>query len=102
MTEVEMGGWHHRPDGHESEQAVGDGDGQGNLACCSPWGHKELDTAELLNSKIYISVCVCVCISLPDISDGKESACNVGDQGSILGLGRSPREGKATHSSLLA
>ena len=46
MTEVEMGGWHHRPDGHESEQAVGDGDGQGNLACCSPWGFKELDMTE--------------------------------------------------------
>ena len=44
MTEVEMGGWHHRLDGHESVQAVGDGDGQGSLACCSPWGGKELDT----------------------------------------------------------
>ena len=41
-----MGGWHHQPDGHESEQAVGDGDGQGNLACCSPWGGKELDMTE--------------------------------------------------------
>ena len=37
----EMVGWHHRLDGHESEQAVGDGEGQGSLACCSPWALKE-------------------------------------------------------------
>jgi len=39
-TEDEMVGWHHRLNGHEFEQALGDGDGQGSLACCSPWGHK--------------------------------------------------------------
>ena len=43
---VEMVEWHHRLDGHESEQALGDGDGQGGLACCSPWGRKESDTTE--------------------------------------------------------
>ena len=43
MTEDEMGGWHHRPDGHEFEQAPEVGDGQGSLLCCSPWGCKELD-----------------------------------------------------------
>ena len=43
MTEDEMVGWHHRLDGHESEQAPGGGDGQGSLASCSPWGCKELD-----------------------------------------------------------
>ena len=37
------------PDGHEFEQAPGGGDGQGSLACCSPWGHKESDTTEQLN-----------------------------------------------------
>ena len=37
-TEDEMVGWHHRLDGHEFEQAPGVGDGQGRLACCSPWG----------------------------------------------------------------
>ena len=47
-TEDEMTGWHHRLDGHEFEQALGVGDGQGNLAC-SPWGHKELDTTEWLH-----------------------------------------------------
>jgi len=44
MTEDEMVGWHHRLDRHEFEQASGVGDGQGSLACCGPWGHKELDT----------------------------------------------------------
>ena len=42
-------GWHHWLDGHEFEQAPGVGDGQGGLACCSPWGCKELDTTEQLN-----------------------------------------------------
>ena len=48
-TENEMVGWHHRLDGHEFKQAPGVGDGQGGLACCSPWGLKELDTTERLN-----------------------------------------------------
>ena len=48
-TEDEMVGRHHRLDGHESEQAPGVGDGQGGLASCSPWGHKESDTTEWLN-----------------------------------------------------
>ena len=46
MTEDEMVGWHHRLDGHEFEEASGLGDGQGSLACCSPWGHKELEMTE--------------------------------------------------------
>ena len=46
MTENEMVGWHHWLNGHEFEQALGVGDGQGNLACCSPWGCKGLDTTE--------------------------------------------------------
>ena len=46
ITEDEMVGWHHRLNGHESEQTLGDSEGQGSLACCSPWGHKELDTTE--------------------------------------------------------
>ena len=50
MTEDEKFGWHHRPDGHEFEQALRVGDGQGSLACCSPWGHKESDTTGPLNS----------------------------------------------------
>ena len=46
MTEDEMAGWHHRLDGHESEQAPEVGDGQGRLACCSPLGGKESDTTK--------------------------------------------------------
>ena len=46
MTEGEMVGWHHRLNGHEFEQALGDGEGQGSLGCCSPWGHKESDMTE--------------------------------------------------------
>ena len=44
-----MVGWYHQLNGHEFEQALGDGEGQGTLACCSPWGHKESDTTEQLN-----------------------------------------------------
>ena len=39
----EMVGWHHQLNGHELEQALGNGEGQGSLACCSPWGRKESD-----------------------------------------------------------
>ena len=48
-TEDEIVGWHHRLNGHESEWTPGVGDGQGGLACCGPWGRKELDTTERLN-----------------------------------------------------
>ena len=52
MTEDEMIGWHPRLYGHEFEQALRDGEGQGSLECCSPWGHKESGMAEQLsNSK---------------------------------------------------
>ena len=49
MTGDEMVGWYHQLDGHEFEQALGVGDGQGSLVCCSPWSHKELDMTEPLN-----------------------------------------------------
>ena len=48
-TEDEVVGWHHRLNGHEFEQVPGVGDGQGSLACCSPWGCKESDMTEWLN-----------------------------------------------------
>ena len=49
LTEDEMIGWHHRLEGHEFEQALGVGDGQRSLVCCSPCGCKELDQTEGLN-----------------------------------------------------
>ena len=45
MTEDKLAGWHHRLNGHEFEQALGDGEGLGSLACYSPWGHKDSDTS---------------------------------------------------------
>ena len=71
-----MVGWHHRLNGYEFEQALEDGDGQGSLVCCSPWGCKESDTTEQLNFrknlergycfawKSLASVQVCVAKSL--------------------------------------
>ena len=49
MTEEGMVGGHHRLNGHEFEQAPGNGEGQGSLACCSPWGCKDSDMTEQLN-----------------------------------------------------
>ena len=79
----EMFGWHHRLDGQEFEQAPVVGDGQGSLACCSPWGHEELDTTEWLNWTE----------GLPWWLSGKESTCSAGatgDDGSVPGSGISP------------
>jgi len=70
MTEDEMVGWHHRLDGHEFEQAPGDGEGQGRLACCSPRGHRESDMSEQLNnnkmtndSKHLFMCLLAICVS---------------------------------------
>ena len=50
MTENEMAEWHHQLNGHEFQQALGDGKGQGYLECYSPWGHKQSDKTEILNN----------------------------------------------------
>ena len=50
-TKDEMVGWHHWLNGHEAEQTLGDSEGQGSLACCSPWVRKESDMTEWLNKK---------------------------------------------------
>ena len=58
MTKAEMVGWHHQLNGHESEQAPGDGEGQGSLVCCSPCGRKEhLVTEQLNNNKHVYKLC---------------------------------------------
>ena len=69
MTEDKMVGWHHQLNGHEFELALGDGEGQESLACCSPWGHRELNRTEQLNNNEskYGFVCSCAtqsCLSL--------------------------------------
>ena len=84
MTEDEMAGWHHRFNGHEFGWTPGVGDGQGGLACCNSWGCKESDMTKQLNWTE---------LNWTDGSDGKESAFNVGDLGSIPGFGRSPGGG---------
>ena len=56
VTEDEMVGWHHWLNGHEFEQTPGDSEGQGSLACISPWGCKESDTTEQLNNNKYLRV----------------------------------------------
>ena len=56
IKEDEMVGWHHWLNGHEFEQTLGDGEGQGSLACRSPWGYKELDMTEQLNDNSYLLI----------------------------------------------
>ena len=56
MTEDEMVGWHHWLNGREFEQAPGGGEGQGSLACCSPWSSKDVDTTERLNNSSSVPV----------------------------------------------
>ena len=58
VTEDEMVGWHHRLSGHKFEQTLGDSEGQGSLACCSPWGRRESGMTEWLKSK-FLQPCVC-------------------------------------------
>ena len=57
ITEDEMVGWYHRLNGHDFEQALGDCEGQGSLVCCSPWGRKESDVTERLNSSTDAHYC---------------------------------------------
>ena len=56
MTKDEMGGWHHQLNGHEFGYALGVGDGQGGLLCCSPWGHKESDMTEQLKAEVRLII----------------------------------------------
>ena len=58
LAKDEMVRWHHRLNGHESEQTPGDGEGQGSLECCSPWGCKESDMTESMNNNKLISLAI--------------------------------------------
>ena len=93
-TEDEMVGWHHRLNGHGFGWTLGVGDGQGGLACCDSWGHKESDMTERLNwTELNIYTNIIFIYTLFGFSGslaGKESACNAGDPGSIPGFGKIP------------
>ena len=82
-----MVGWRHQLDGHEFKQALGDGEGQGGLLYCSPWGHKESGMTEQLNKQIHTHICVYMHTYMGFLSgsDGKESACHAGRLGLIPG-----------------
>ena len=62
-TDDKMVGWHHWLSGCKFEQALGDGEGQGSLVCCSPWSRKELDTIEQLNNKTCQNIDLCIYLS---------------------------------------
>ena len=72
MTEDEMVGWHHRLNGHGFGWTLGVGDGQGGLACCNSWGHKESGHNWVTELKFPFK-------GFPGGSVGNESACNAGD-----------------------
>ena len=87
VTENEMVGWHHWLNGHEFKQTPGDGDGQGSLVCCSPWGCKELNTTERLNNKNTFLLCV------------RWGHWGMKREHTILSLQNSPRAGRPTGTS---
>ena len=68
MTEDEMVGWHHQFNGHELGQTLGDSVGHGNLACCSPWGHKESDTTERLNNNKDLTVLISTILKVSEVA----------------------------------
>ena len=84
MTEDDMDRWHHQLDGHESEQAPVVGDGQGSLACCSPWGCKRIGhyrTTELnLNSfdnvHSFYNMSITLSRLIPSLSCGCYFTCS--------------------------
>ena len=76
-----MVGQHHSLDGHEFEQGLGIGEGQGSLACCSPWGHKDSDPTERLNCTVdKKQICQCKVILLLMACTLKNSLIQVSSQ----------------------
>ena len=66
-TEDEMVGWHHLFNEHEFEQILGDSERQGSLGCCSPWGHRELDTTEWLTKSQTHTIVTAVMVTWPHV-----------------------------------
>ena len=98
-TEDEMVGWHHRLYGHGFGWTLGVGDGQGGLACCVLWGHKESDTTERLNwTETYIWASQVALV----VKNPLANAGDIRDVLQSLGWKDPPEEGMATHSSILA
>ena len=67
MTEDDVAGWHRRHNGHESEQTPGDGERQGSLVCCCPWGHSERDVTETLNNNKRAGALNLSCLNLKSL-----------------------------------
>ena len=84
MTENQMVGQHHRLNGHEFEQTLGDSEGLGSLACCRSWDCEELDTTEQLSSNNKVVLV---------IKNPPADAGDTRDMDVIFGLGRSPGKG---------
>jgi len=78
MTEDEMVGWHDLLNGHEFEQTPADSEGQGGLVCCSPWGRKELDTAEQLNTTIFCGFTCDLQLELKLLLKERKKGCKEG------------------------
>ena len=78
-----MVGWHHQLSGHGLEQALGDGEGQGSLACCHSWGPRELDMTERLNNKS----------SPPGEDVGAVYLVLASQEAGVGGVGRGDKEG---------
>ena len=64
-----MVGWHHRLNGHKFEETLEDGQGQGSMVCCSPWGCQELDATEQLNNKEHTHTDVLTSNGPSDLSE---------------------------------
>ena len=102
-TGDKMVGWHHHLNKYGFEQTLGDGEGQGSLACCSPWSHKESDTTEKLNNNTLVSSQrQKMKMRFLGGWDGKESACNTRDLIWSLGQEDFLERETATYSSILA
>ena len=75
MIEDEMVGWHHRLNGREFQQTLGDGEGHERLKCCGPWGGEESDVTEGLNNNIWTSTKSVMMTSTPQ--DQQKTFCKI-------------------------
>ena len=103
-TEDEMVGWHHWLNGYEFELCLGDGEGQGRLVCCSPWGLKELDVAERLNNTNLLKTSKLNLKHLKEPGFGQDVSClfNLMVNNLFIHLGTRSQNKMASYSSVLA